>query len=44
VQLEALQTVPYIPLGQIFQPTAFRSNIQAHVKAPFALFWSVHRT
>ena len=44
VQLQALQTVPYIPLGQIFQPTAFRSNIQGHVNGPFALFWSVHRS
>ena len=44
VQLEALQTVPYIPLGQIFQPTAFRSDIQGHVHGPFALFWSVHRS
>ena len=42
VQLQALQTVPYLPLGQIFQPTAFRSNIQGHVHGPFALFWSVH--
>ena len=44
VQLQALQTVPYIPLGQIFQPTAFRSDIQGHVNGPFALFWSVHRS
>jgi peptide/nickel transport system substrate-binding protein len=44
VQLQALQTVPYIPLGQFFQPTAFRSQIQGHVNGPFALFWSVHRT
>ena len=44
VQLQALQTVPYVPLGQIFQPTAFRSNIQGHVNGPFALFWSVHRS
>ncbi|HET7881320.1 MAG TPA: ABC transporter substrate-binding protein, partial [Acetobacteraceae bacterium] len=43
VQLQALQTVPYIPLGQIFQPTAFRSEIQGLVHAPFALFWNVHR-
>jgi peptide/nickel transport system substrate-binding protein len=43
VQLEALQTVPYIPLGQIFQPTAVRSEIQGLVNGPFALFWSVHR-
>jgi peptide/nickel transport system substrate-binding protein len=44
VQLQALNTVPYIPLGQIFQPTASRSNIQGFVKSPLALFWNVHRT
>jgi peptide/nickel transport system substrate-binding protein len=43
VQLQALQTVVYVPLGQIFQPTAFRSEIQGIVKGPFALFWGVHR-
>jgi peptide/nickel transport system substrate-binding protein len=43
VQMQALQTVPYIPVGQIFQPTAFRSEIQGLVNGPFALFWSVHR-
>jgi peptide/nickel transport system substrate-binding protein len=31
-------------LGQIFQPTAFRSDIQGHVNGPFALFWRVHRS
>ena len=44
VQLQALQTVPYIPLGQIFQPTAFRADVQGHVHSPFALFWSVRRS
>ncbi|MGE0225259.1 MAG: ABC transporter substrate-binding protein, partial [Acetobacteraceae bacterium] len=43
VQLQALETVPYVPLGQIFQPTAFRSDIQGIVKGPFALFWNVNR-
>ena len=32
IQLQALETVPYIPLGQIFQPTAFRSDIKDIVK------------
>ena len=44
VQMRALETLPCIPLGQIFQPTAFRSDIQDHVKAPFPLFWSVNRS
>jgi peptide/nickel transport system substrate-binding protein len=43
VQLRAFETVPYIPLGQIFQPTAFRSDIKDIVKAAFPLFWGVRR-
>jgi peptide/nickel transport system substrate-binding protein len=43
VQLRALETVPYIPLGQIFQPTAARSEIRGFVTSPLALFWNVRR-
>ena len=43
VQLRALETLPYIPLGQLFQPTAFRSDIQDIVKAAYPLFWGVRR-
>ena len=43
VQLRAFETVPYIPLGQYFQPTAFRSDIKDIVKAAFPLFWGVRR-
>jgi peptide/nickel transport system substrate-binding protein len=43
VQQRAFDTVPYIPLGQIFQPTAFRPDIKDIVKAAFPLFWGVHR-
>lgn len=43
VQLRAFDTVPYLPLGQIFQPTAFRSDIKDIVKAAFPLFWGVRR-
>jgi peptide/nickel transport system substrate-binding protein len=35
--------MPYIPLGQIFQPTAFRSDIKDLVKSMFPLFWGVRR-
>ena len=35
--------MPYIPLGQIFQPTAFRSDIKDLVKSMFPLFWGVYR-
>ncbi len=43
IQLQGLEILPYIPLGQIFQPTAFRSDIKDIVKAMFPLFWGVHR-
>jgi peptide/nickel transport system substrate-binding protein len=44
VQVRALETLPCIPLGQLFQPTAFRSDITDIVKAAFPLFWGVRRT
>jgi peptide/nickel transport system substrate-binding protein len=43
IQLQGLQTLPYLPLGQMFQPTAFRSDIKDIVKAMFPLFWGVRR-
>ena len=43
VQVRALETVPCIPLGHLFQPTAFRSDIKDIVKAAFPLFWGVRR-
>jgi len=43
IQLRGLENVTYLPLGQIFQPTAFRSDIKDIVKAMFPLFWGVRR-
>jgi peptide/nickel transport system substrate-binding protein len=43
IQLQGLETLPYLPLGQMFQPTAFRSDIKDIVKAMFPLFWGVRR-
>ena len=43
IQLRAFETVPYIPLGQIFQPTAYRSDIKDVVPAAIPLFWGVRR-
>ncbi len=39
VQMRALETLPCIPLGQLFQPTAFRSDISDIVKAALPMFW-----
>ncbi len=43
MQLLAWQEVPYVPLGQWFNPTAMRSNLTDVVKAPFPIFWGVRR-
>jgi len=42
IQLEAMKEVPYYPLGQYLQPTAFRSNI-TDVNEGFSTFWNVRR-
>ncbi len=43
IQRQALETVPYVPLGQIYQPTAFRSDIKDVVSSHLPLFWGVRR-
>ena len=42
MQVEALQSVPYVPLGQNFQPTAYRSDLSGLLDG-FAIFWNVKR-
>jgi peptide/nickel transport system substrate-binding protein len=43
MQLQAMQDVPYVPLGQYSQPTAFRSNLTGILNG-FATFWNVRKT
>jgi len=42
IQLQALQDVPYVPIGQYFQPVAFRKSLQG-VMTGFPIFWNIHR-
>lgn len=42
IQKQALQSLPYIPLGQYLQPTAYRDSLQGVLNG-FALFWNVKR-
>jgi peptide/nickel transport system substrate-binding protein len=44
IQRRAFETVPFVPLGQVFQPTAFRSNLTDIVKCAIPLFWGVKET
>ena len=43
IQRMALTEVPFIPLGQNFAPTAFRSNLGGFAKSPYPVFWGVKR-
>lgn len=42
IQLQAFQDVPYIPLGLVYWPTAYRTDL-TNVLSGLALFWNVRR-
>jgi len=44
IQATALQEVPFIPLGQIFYPTAIRTGIEGIIPSPFPIFWNARKT
>ncbi|MBC7636833.1 MAG: hypothetical protein H7251_14650, partial [Acetobacteraceae bacterium] len=44
IQLEAINYVPYIPLGQYIQATAWRSNLTGLLRGPAAVFWNISKT
>jgi peptide/nickel transport system substrate-binding protein len=43
IQRIAFEEVPFIPLGQLFNPTAFRTEIVDIVPASFPIFWGARR-
>jgi peptide/nickel transport system substrate-binding protein len=42
IQAAAFEELPYIPLGQFFQPTAFRREITGMLRGP-TVFWNIRR-
>lgn len=42
LQLQAFQDVPYVPLGQWFNPTAHRTNLHGMLTG-LPLFWNIQR-
>jgi peptide/nickel transport system substrate-binding protein len=42
IQRLAFESVPYVPAGQYFQPTAYRRNLTGVLNGP-PLFWNVRR-
>lgn len=43
MQVAAFRSVPYIPLGQWSQPTAYRSDLTGFLRSSNPLFWNVRR-
>lgn len=41
LQARAFASVPFVPLGQLRQPTAFRRSVQGIINAPVPFFWNV---
>jgi hypothetical protein len=44
IQLLVWQDVPYIPIGQWFQPIARRADLTGLVRSALPIFWNVRRT
>lgn len=43
MQRIALEEVPYVPTGQHFNPTAYRTSVQDIVPASFPIFWGARK-
>ncbi|UFN47554.1 ABC transporter substrate-binding protein [Roseomonas sp. OT10] len=43
MQVIAFEEVPFLPLGQLFNPTAFRENVVDIVPASFPIFWGARK-
>ena len=43
IQQAVWQEVPYVPLGQFFQPKAIRTNITGILDSPFPIFWNARK-
>jgi peptide/nickel transport system substrate-binding protein len=44
IQAEAFNFVPFIPLGQYFPPSAWRSNLSGLLKGATPVFWNVEKS
>ncbi|WP_158742205.1 ABC transporter substrate-binding protein [Acidisphaera sp. L21] len=43
IQALVWEDVPYVPLGQYFQPAAIRTNITGVLDSPFPIFWNAKK-
>ncbi len=43
IQAVVWEEVPYVPLGQFFQPAAMKTSITGVVDSPFPIFWNARK-
>ena len=43
LQKRAVETMPYIPVGQSFPPIAYRSNVTGLLKTPIQVLWNAEK-
>jgi peptide/nickel transport system substrate-binding protein len=43
IQKRGFESVPYVPLGQYFQPIAFRSNITGVLESGVPVYWNIEK-
>jgi peptide/nickel transport system substrate-binding protein len=44
IQLNAFDSVPFIPLGQYLPPAAYRKNLTGILKGAVPVFWNVTKS
>jgi len=44
IEMQVWQDVPFIPMGEYWQATAYRKNIAGMIPGCFSVFWGVKRT
>jgi peptide/nickel transport system substrate-binding protein len=44
IQEQAFVSLPFIPLGQWYNPAAYTNRLSGIIHSPFTLFWNVRRT
>jgi peptide/nickel transport system substrate-binding protein len=42
--VQFFKDVPFYPLGQLFNPIAYRDGVSGILDGGFVLFWNVHKS
>lgn len=44
IQLDAFESVPYVPLCRLFRPSGVSKSLQGILRSPAVSFWGVTKT